>query len=262
MLNRQLSVNLYRHVIDGNADRPMEMWHCSSLSECPKAQYMKRKSVPTLSKPTGALVLRWASGHAVEKAIRPYIEKEYRDSEANVRLTSKKLDMTGEYDNYDKASKRIIEIKSVHDMAFIEKNGVTGLKEQIDVWEKNSRWAGKAKWALKENPYLHHEVQNHAYVLLLEEQGIEVTHIDYVYISLSGRIVTYTTEVDMQGDVMRITKERIKLLNEAWKNQTPPECICKVNGQDNTNHPLWNSVLKYCPYNEGEECCNYKEGEK
>lgn len=248
-----LSVSLYKAIGDAEKQRPMEMWHSSSLGQCLKSQYLQRKGKERLSKPTGAKILRWQSGHKIEEAIRPHLQKLYPNLQSNIRLSSTAWDMTGEFDNLNPDTNRIIEIKSVHDMAFIEKGSETGLKEQLGVWEEGTRWAGKAKWGLKQSPYLHHEYQNHSYALLLGEKGTKVEGIDYVYISLSGRLVTYATQ--LSPEVMSTVKSRLNILNEAWRTQTPPPCECLVFGQDNMNHPLWNSVLKYCDYRDGEKCC-------
>lgn len=258
-INTSLQVSIYKTFSDGDVQRPMEHWHCSSLAACPRAQYLQRQGIERLSKPSGAKVLRWQAGHSIEEAIRPVIETLYPGVSSNVRLYSEELDLTGEYDNYDKTAKRIIEIKSVHDSAFKEDNGQLGLKQQVGIWQ-GGRWDGKPRWGIKNEPYLHHQMQNHAYALLLKEQGEEVVGIDYIYISLSGRVVAYSTEIDYGGRIMLITRERIRVLNEAWKNQVAPTCICKLGDYDNTEHELWGAVLKWCDYrNEDDDtCCVYK----
>lgn len=252
MLNNSLSIKLYQVIQDGNKDRPMERIHASSIAQCPKAQYMKRKGVETLNKPTGAKILRWQAGHNIEEALEQYINKVYKDVSHNVRFTSEKLDLTGEYDFYDADTKRIIEIKSVHDMAFIDRQGTLSLKESQGLWPEGTRWAGKQKWGAKNEPYLHHEMQEYCYYLLMKEQGIEVKGVDYVYISLSGRIVTYSTEIDEGSDVAAAVNARLRLLKEAWETQVPPQCICHQ--EDN---PLYDGVLKWCDYRTEDSCCVY-----
>lgn len=245
-----LSIDLYRVISDGDKQRPMERWHASSIAQCPRGQYLARSGVERLTKPTGAKVLRWQAGHNIEAAIEEPLTKLYKDLDHNKRFESETLDLTGEYDFYDADTKRIVEIKSVHDMAFIEKDGRLGLKETDGVWE-TGRWAGKNKWKLKQSPYLHHEMQEFCYYLLMKEHGIEVKGVDYVYISLSGRLVTYSTEIDPQGEVAASVLGRLRLLNELWKSQTPPPCYC-----NDEESPLYNSVYKWCDYKEEDKCCD------
>lgn len=220
----------------------MKSWQASSLCSCPKAQYLRRKGVPVLSKPSAALLLRWSAGHHLESAIRDHVLALYPDAKSNQKYYSESLDLTGEYDNYSEKEKTLIEIKSVHDMAFIERDGVTTLKEEVGLSPN-----GRRIFEPKKEPYLHHLLQNYAYVLLLEEQGVKVEKTTIVYLSLSGRVVAYTTEVNPK--YLEAVKRRLSVLNEAWKKQEAPDCICKE------SDPLWNSVLKYCDYRNEEVCC-------
>lgn len=246
MVNSIRSGALYDAISAANEERVFEHWHASSISECPRSHYLKRLGQKRLQVPTGAKIMRWQSGHSVEEVIRPYIEQVYGKTESNVRLTSKELDLTGEYDNLTIKDKRLIEIKSVHDLAFIDKDGVTGLKEETG--ELGPR--GGKGWRVKPTPYLHHELQQHAYVLLLAEQGIEVANIDYVYVSLSGRIVVYSTKTD--PELTAAVKRRLAVLNEAWRTKTPPPCICK-----DYDNPLYASTLQWCDYRDDTKgvCC-------
>lgn len=223
-----VAIELYQSIQDSNEPRVMEAWHASSLAQCPRAQYFARKGVLSLSKPGAGKILRWNAGHLLEASIRPHIEKVYPDSVANVRLENKKLDLTGEYDNYSKKEKRLIEIKSVHDYAF--------------KYRKNADERDHLK---DEKVYLHHEIQNHAYAVLLDK---EPEFIDYIYISLSGRLCTYQTKV--QTKLLDWVENRLEKLNEAWKAQTPPDCQCR---EDN---PLWGGVLQWCDYKTESGCCS------
>lgn len=222
----------------------MEHWHASSLAACPRNQYFNRLGVPYVSKPSGAKILRWSAGHNIEQAIRPHIEKLYKGIGSNERMTSEALDLTGEFDNYSEEMATLVEIKSVSDFAFLERNGVTGLKEQVGTMPN-----GNKRWGLKNKPYLHHEWQQHAYNLLLRELGKPLFNIDYVYISLNGRIVGYKTEV--QDQILADVTNRLNLLNEAWKTQTPPACIC-----NDTENEMYAGVLQWCDYREGSDCCS------
>lgn len=246
MPNQLRSSALYDAIVANDKEQHLGMWRASSIASCPRAQYLHRSGVERLVKPTGAKILRWQAGHSVEEAIRPYIEKVYGKTTSNERLTSEKLDLTGEWDNLTIKDHRLVEIKSVHDLAFIEKEGVTGLKE--DTGRKGPR--GGIEWRVKSTPYLHHEIQQHAYVLLLAEKGIEVTNIDYVYVSLSGRLVVYSTKV--QPDILDAVKRRLEVLKTAWETKTPPPCICKE--YDNV---LYDGVLKWCNYKDETtgNCC-------
>jgi len=243
-LNNEKSIQLYQAIAESNEDRVFKLWHASSMSMCPRAHYFKRMAVPSLSKPTGAKVIRWGAGHHLETAIRPHIEAVYGKTASNDRMTSEKLSLTGEFDNLVVSDSRLVEIKSVSDFAFIQRNGITSLKEATGGINK---W-GKADYKAKDTPYLGHEIQNHAYVLLLKEKGIAVKNIDYVYISLSGRIVVYSTEV--QPTIMRNVKARLEALNQAWETKTPPPCICTP------EHPLYDSVMQWCDYKEEGRCCS------
>lgn len=246
MLDRQISMDLYNSVSDANEERVFENWHASSIGMCPRAHYYKRLAIKPLSVPSGAKILRWSAGHNIEQAIRPHIEKLYEGIGSNERMTSEKLHLTGEFDNYTPIEKTLVEIKSVSDFAFYEKNGQTGLKQQIGVWPN-----GNKRWAIKDSPYLHHEWQQHCYVLLLLELKKEIENIDYVYISLNGRIVGYKTQV--QQAILADVTRRIDLLNQAWETQTPPDCLCS-----DKLHPLYAGCMQYCDYNDGDECCSLK----
>lgn len=244
-LDNNTSIKLYQAIAAGNEDRVFEMWHASSIAMCPRAHYMKRLAVPELSKPSAAKILRWGAGHHLEAAIRPYIEAVYGGLASNERLTSDKLQLTGEFDNLVLADNTLVEIKSVSDYAFYEKDGRTGLKKQEGNWPN-----GNKRWTISDTPYLGHELQNHAYTILLKElKDREVKSIDYVYISLSGRIVVYHTQV--REKYLNNIKARLKALNEAWESKTPPVCICEP------EHPLWDSTMQWCPYKQpDDDCCS------
>lgn len=246
-MNNDRSIALYQSIKAGNERRVFSHWHASSISDCPRAHYFKRLGIKPLQEPSAALIIRWGAGHLLEQMIRPHVEAVYGKAASNDRMTSKELDLTGEFDNLILQGNRLVEIKSVHDMAFIERDGKTYLKEQTGT----KQWGQKTvkTWGAKETPYLHHELQNHSYVLLLKEQGVEVEGIDYVYISLSGRIVVYSTEV--QQKMLDNVTARLNVLNEAWKTQTPPDCMCHL-----TEHPLYDSVLRYCDYRTEDGCCS------
>lgn len=250
MIKSKLDTSLvYNKIRELNKPRVLKHWHASSISECPRAHYFMRLGIPTLPQnlPTGAKILRWDGGHALETAIRPVIEALYPLSESNNRLTSKELDLTGEYDNlvgYEKLD-TIVEIKSVHDYAFITRDNNDHLKEEDGLLPNGNR-----KWKIRKEPYLNHILQQHCYVLLLAEKGIEVKYIDYIYISLSGRLVTFHTEVDTK--YLDNVKARLKALNEAWKTKIPPVCIC------HSSHELWASTMQYCDYRDNGKCCDLK----
>lgn len=241
-----LSIKLYQSVKEGRNDHPYDHWHASSISQCPRAHYFLRLGVePTgMTEPSGAKILRWEAGHHMEHAIREHVRKQYPDLVSNERFTSTALDLTGELDNYTPKAKRIVEIKTVHDYAFIERDGEVYLKEH-DGHSEN----GRNKWKPKLEPYLHHELQEHSYYLLLKEVGMEVDEIEYVYLSLSGRIVTYRTPV--RKDRLANVKKRLEVLNQAWKTQTPPDCIC-----GDTDHPLYGPVMQYCDFKQEDTCCS------
>ena len=243
MLSNDLSVKLYQSIHDSNEPRVFEQWHASSMAGCPREQYFKRLGIKPIGNfPTAAKMLRWDAGHAIEAVIRPHLLKMFPDLKSNERLSSETFDLTGEYDNYSLEAKTIVEVKSVHDWAFKDSQGVVGLKEKIGTDDK-----GRNSWGIMGTPYLHHALQNHVYKLLLEEIDMPVERIIYVYISLSGRIVVYDTQPNetLTDNVMR----RLGALNDAWKNKTPPDCICKE------GHPLYDSVMKYCDYKSENGCC-------
>jgi hypothetical protein len=251
MINNDKSIQLYQAVLDGNEERIFKAWHASSLAMCPRAHFFKRKGVEGLRKPSGAKVIRWNAGHHLETAIRPIIEAVYGETGSNERMYSKRLDLTGEFDNLVVSNNKLVEIKSVHDFAFKEKDGVLGLKKQVGTYPN-----GNKKWDISPDPYLGHEIQNHAYVELLKDMGVEVSGIDYVYISLSGRLVVYSTEV--QEKITKNVLNRLEVLNKAWETDTPPECICV------DTHPLWESTMQWCDYQQRDDsdkivsCCSVK----
>lgn len=230
----ELASKLYESVRAHNTQREFEMWHASSIAECPKAHYLKRLGVERTNVSGAGLMLRWEVGHIVEGVIRPYLLDAYPDLESNIRLNSEEMDMTGEYDNYSPSAKTIFEVKSVHVNAIRYKK------------------VSENRYNLKDDkPYLNHELQNHCYVKLLREQGKEVDYITYIYIALDGRIATYQTKVNenILGEVTR----RINILNEAWKTKTPPKCLCH-----DENNPLYKSTMQYCDYKDGDKCCEVK----
>jgi len=244
MLDTNISSEIYNRIKDDNEDRIFKHWHASSLAECPLSQYMKRLQVPVLREPGAGMMLRWKAGHVLEEVIRPYLGR----VESNVRMTSKKHDLTGEYDNYSPERKALVEIKSVHPAAFRDQTTM-GIKETA-----LKEWVGKLpdgrnKWGNKQEPYLHHLMQQHAYILLMAEQGVEVEEIVFVYIALDGRVVTYSEKPDQvhTDEVLR----RLDVLNTAWETKTPPECICTE-----LEHPLFKPVMQYCDYKGKDECCS------
>lgn len=235
-------IRLYQSIQEAEQPRVMRFWHASSLAECPRSQYFQRLGIAPLAKPSAAKILRWRAGHLMEEAIRQHVASEYAITSSNSRITAKDLDLTGEYDNLSEPNKQIVEIKSVHDYAFIERNGVVSLKEQVGTKGYRRLYEPKTE------PYLHHQIQNHAYALLLESVGKPVETIAYVYISLSGRLVTYETPIDPK--ITERVLKRLKTLQEAWESKTPPDCICS-----DTEHDLYGPVMQYCPYSTDMDCC-------
>lgn len=244
MLDQQMSISLYQSIAEADEERVFDHWHASSIAMCPRAHYFKRLGIKRLEVPSGAKILRWSAGHNIEQAIRPHIEKLYEGVGSNERMTSEAMQLTGEFDNYTDKLATLIEIKSVSDFAFLERNGSTGLKEII-----GSMPNGNKRWGLKNTPYLHHEWQQHCYVKLLRELNKPIEKIDYVYISLNGRIVGYKTEV--QQAILADVTARLDLLNRAWEAQQPPECLCHE-----TDHPMYDGVMQWCDYRSGDDCCS------
>lgn len=249
MIDNTKSIDLYKSIKASNTQRIFHHWHASSIAECPRSHYYKRLGIKGLNDPTAAKVIRWGAGHLLEEMIRPHIEAVYGNTASNARYTDKTLDLTGEFDNLVLADNRLVEIKSVHDMAFIERGDILGLKEKTGT--QTSRTGKETNtWGIKKSPYLHHELQNHAYVLLLQDQGITITGIDYVYISLSGRICVYSTAV--QPELLKNVTDRLSMLNQAWQTKTPPPCICTP------DHPLYDGVMRWCDYKTETTCCSLK----
>lgn len=227
----ELAGKIYQSVQNANEVRVFEKWHASSIAECPRAHYFKRLAVKPLQTVGAGKMLRWKAGHLFEEALRPHLQEVFPDLSSNVRLESEALDLTGEYDNYSEANEMIIEDKTVHDFAM------------------QYRKKGDPRFRLKDDqPYLNHELQNHCYVILLREKGKVVSSISYVYITLDGRIATYSKPVDPK--LIAEVQRRLKVLNTAWAKQEPPECIC------NDQHELWKSTMQYCDYRSASECCS------
>lgn len=252
-MNKDTTVALYQAIKAGNEPREFLHWHASSIAMCPRAHYLERLGQPHLNDPSAGKILRWSAGHAIETAIRPYIEAVYGEITSNMRLTSEKYDLTGEFDNLVVAGNRLVEIKSVHDFAFIERGGDVYLKEATG----GTGPRGGKEYAPKQTPYLHHTWQNHAYALLLQEEGDKtVKEIDYVYISLGGRLAVYSTTVD--PSISKKVVERLRLLYAHWSIHTPPPCTCQE-GQ-----PFWNEINQYCDFKNEEtgRCCELVEKER
>jgi hypothetical protein len=250
MIDRQKTIQLYQSILDGNDERVFKHWHASSIAMCPRNQFYKRKGIKGLNKPSAAKVIRWSAGHHLETAIRDHVANVWGATISNERLTSKEWDLTGEFDNKTVSDNRLIEIKSVHDMAFIERSGEASLKERIG-YKTLANGKEQAVYEPKTEPYLAHQLQNHAYVILLAEQGIEVKNIDYVYLALGGRLCVYTTEVS--PEYLDNVKQRLMMLKKAQKTNTPPPCMCHMK-----EHPLYESTLVFCDYKnqETDECCS------
>jgi hypothetical protein len=250
MINRDKTIALYQSILEGNKDRVFEYTHASSIAMCPRAHWFKRKGVASLSKPSGAKVIRWTAGHHLETGIREHVENVWGKTLSNTRYTSKELDLTGEFDNLVVSNNRLVEIKSVHDMAFIERQGEAYLKNKIGT-KTLANGKEQAVYEPKTTPYLNHEYQNHAYVLLLQEQGIEVTGIDYVYIALGGRMCVYSTEV--QPNILESVKKRLIMLKTACSEDKPPVCFC-----DQKDHPLYENTMQWCEFKNEEAgtCCD------
>lgn len=249
-----LAIKLYQTISSDRKPRDMKAWHASQIAACPRAHYYARLGLEALQKPTGAKILRWDTGHAVEASIRPHLVKLYPNLVSNVRFFNKELDLTGELDNYDPDSKTIIEIKSVHPQAV-----------------RYRRVAEDRNHLKDDKQYLHHEYQQHAYELLMNnpttevkldgEYGVmkepwKVEKIIYLYISLAGLLVPYETEVN--PEITQAVTQRLKLLQEAWSNKTPPPCFCGMSGK------LYDGTMQYCDYRtippdknvHDPNCCN------
>lgn len=236
-MSDQLATRLYEEIAAANEPRAYENWHASSIAQCPRAQLFARLAVPPVNVPTAAKMLRWQAGHTFEATIRPYLEKLYPDLKSNVRLTSEKMDLTGEYDNYSEKEKLLIEVKTVGPRA------------------PRYRKKEDTRFHLREDrPYLSHEYQNHGYVLLLREAGLEVERITYVYITLEGLLITYETVVDeSEGGILAGVKNRLEVLQKAQggnPHAVLPECVCKP------DNPLWGSCLQFCDYKMDTGCCS------
>lgn len=245
-LSKDLGVQLYQSIAEKNEERVYKHWHASSISICPRSHYFHRLGIEGLNKPTGGKVIRWGAGHKLEEELRPHIAKVWGGTTANKRHTSKKWDLTGEYDNLILDGSRLIEVKSVSDWAFYKGPETSDMVLKKDSGEKN-KW-NRPLYKPMYEPYIHHVLQNHAYVLLLEEEGIEVKHIDFVYASLSGLLCVYQTEVDPK--YLMWVKARLELLNTAWKKQEPPKCLCSEDS------PLWGPVFQWCDYRTQDGCCS------
>lgn len=231
----QLANQLYESIREEMKERPMMMWHASSLAMCPRAQFLQRKGAPAIQVQGPGRQLMWDVGHDTEGRIRPHLKKIFPKLVSNERLDDRELDLTGEFDNYDPDSKTLIEIKTVGPRAIRYK--------KVD----------EDRYNLKEDkPYYHHEIQNHAYALLMARDATLVKHINYVYISREGLIATYETHV--QPDIIEEVEMRLNILNKAWTTGEAPACICN----DDT-YPRYAELkggqMQFCPYKTDWNCC-------
>ena len=213
---------IYDSVRDEDEDRVYEMWHASDIASCPRAQYFHRLGIKPTNDVGMGKVLRWRIGHLVEEEIRTHLSKIYKGIKSNQRLTSDKLELTGEYDNYHEGT--LFEVKSVHPWAI--------------------------KHLINDNkPYPSHSYQNHAYALLLNEQDEPVGSIVYIYVGLDGQL--FVVEEDIDPNIMGAVQRRLDSLNKAWKNKKLPDCLC-----EEKTHPLYNSAMKWCDYKTTNSCCD------
>lgn len=261
---QELAIKLYQAIAEDNEVRKYSEFHASNIAECPRAHFYKRLGLEPLKRASGALVLRWQTGHKVEEVIRPYLQKLYPNLISNVRFTNDRLNLSGEIDNYDPDSKQLIEIKSVHPQAVKYKK------------------VGDSRNHLRdEKQYLHHEWQQVAYAYLMQQPDTkilltdkkdrkkdypafvaqmhveidpkdwEVEKITYIYISLSGLIVPYITEVSQE--ILSNVKDRVEYLNNCYAAKQLPRCTC------NENDPFWKMTGQYCDYqNPNDACCSPK----
>lgn len=243
MISNDTTIALYQSIAEANEERVFKHWHASSIADCPRAHYFKRLGVKPLTKPSAAKVIRWGAGHKLEEQLREHIYKVWDETTSNVRLTSKELDLTGEYDNLTKDGTTLIEVKSVSDWAFV-KGEQTALKEDSG---KKNKW-GRPIYVVKEEPYIHHLLQNHAYVLLLKEKGTEVKNIDFLYASLSGLLCVYKTQVEEK--YLQWVKTRLESLNRCWEAKELPPCLCQEDSD------LWGPVYQWCEYRNEKGCCD------
>lgn len=227
-----LTSNLYESIKQDDSKRVMEHWHASSIAKCPRTQYLMRKGVPPIQEPGAGKILRWKAGHIIEGVIRPYLKEQFPKMSSNVRIDSDTMDLSGEYDNYDPLSKTLIEIKSVSSHA------VRYRKKDEDRHHLRD-----------DKQYLHHEWQQHAYFLLLQEQGVKVENIVYLYITLDGLLVPYQTKVNPV--LLEQVRQRLDYLNDSWRKQELPDCYC--NDEDD---PMFNCEYRWCDYKTGWDCCN------
>lgn len=251
-----LSIAIYQSILKARQEREIKCWHASSLAMCPRAQFFARKGVKPLQEITAAKELRFKVGDKVEDVIRPYIKELFPDAVSNVRFFNKTLDLSGEIDNYSPQLKTIIEVKSVHPAAVRYR--------RVDESRNHLR---------NDRHYTHHEYQQRVYKLLMEhpdteikgedgnykplEAPLEVEGVVYLYISLAGLLVPYLqkmTPSPIDDDI----KKRLAILNLAMTHDTPPDCLCHMDGD------LYNGSMQYCPYrttkpdknNHDPNCCS------
>lgn len=226
-----LTAQLYGEITKANQPRAFKQWHASSIAKCPKYQYLARQGVPYTNVATGAKMLRWQVGHSVEATIRGYLEKIFPRMISNLRMFDAGLDLTGEIDAYAPDSRTLISVKSVHPNAVRYKK------------------VSETRHHLRDDkPYIHHEWQEHAYTPLLAKLDMEVDNIVYLYISLSGLLVPYSTPV--KPGITQAVLERLNVLNTSWAAQTAPDCVCKE-GQ-----PMYKETNQYCDYKNAMGCCD------
>jgi hypothetical protein len=227
-----LASYVYNSIADANEPREYNEWHASSVAECPRAQYFKRLGVPPVTQPTAAKMIRWQAGHSLEEVVRSHLAKHYPDLKSNVRMTSKKWDLTGEYDNYSEKAKLLVEVKSVSGYAM------------------KKRYADEDRFHLRDSqPYLNHIYQNHAYVLLLREKKLPVERITFLYITLDGLLCSYT--INVREGVLEAVRKRLVILKQAMTAQTAPDCMC-----GNLDHPLYHCQMRWCDYKTKDGCCD------
>lgn len=249
---------LYEAIDTRDRPRYIKHWHASSLAKCPRALFLERLGVPELAenRPKAGKKLRWRAGHAIEATIRPELQKVFPSMVANVRFFNEGLDLTGEFDGYDPVTKALISVKSVHDFAMITRQGRTGLKERLGTNAK-----GQATWKIKEDPYIHHEWQEHSYVTMMRDPKTvrvddgnafalpewPVDEILYVYITLGGLIDTFRTPV--RPELLKRVVDKLKYLNKCWAAQELPLCLCRP-GQE-----MFDETNQWCGYRTKDGCC-------
>jgi|TARA_Y100000034_G_scaffold64432_1_gene77953 CRISPR/Cas system-associated exonuclease Cas4 (RecB family) len=173
-------------------DRKIVSWHASGLGSCLTGRYLERLGVPADKEFDDRTLRVFSVGHVFEDWYVGLLEKKAK-VERQVRVEDKKYNFSGYVDAI--VGGMVYEIKSKHSRAFwwMEKNGDASIHNKMQLWSY--------LWKL------------------------EIDEGRLVYISKDDLGVAEYIVLRKDKELRDLVINELKVLNEAWEQQLPPEPI-------------------------------------